>query len=100
MTAPTCETRSRSVCGGGHQEAARPRRSPRVRAGALDARGLGVRGLTWQSSQHSPCAHTASGFRVHVVALQQRLVHSWRRGGGALDRVIRRDQALKANTVP
>lgn len=38
---------------------------------------LGPGDLTWQSSQHSPWAQTASGFRVQVVALQQRFVHSW-----------------------
>lgn len=34
-------------------------------------------GLTWQSSQHRPCAQTAPGLRVQLVALQQRFVHSW-----------------------
>lgn len=34
--------------------------------------------LTWQSSQQSPCAHTAPGFRAQVVALQHRFVHSCR----------------------
>lgn len=33
--------------------------------------------LTLQSSQQSPCAHTAPGLKVQVVALQHRFVHSW-----------------------
>lgn len=48
---------------------------------------LGAGELTWQSSQHSPCAHTASGFRVQVVALQQRFMHSWRGEGDSFDRI-------------
>lgn len=40
--------------------------------------GLGPRELTWQSWQHSPWAHTASGFRVHVLALQQTFRHPCR----------------------
>lgn len=32
--------------------------------------------FTWQSSQQSPCAHTAPGFKAQVVALQHGFVHS------------------------
>lgn len=72
--------------GGGHQlvrsgppfsqprcPVACPREEP-----AEPGAGLGPRTLTWQSWQHSPWAHTASGFRVHVLALQQRFTHPCR----------------------
>lgn len=36
--------------------------------------------LTRHSSQHCPCAHTASPLRVHVVALQHGFMHSWHKG--------------------
>lgn len=36
----------------------------------------GFRRFTLQSSQQSPCAHTAPGLRVQVVALQHGFVHS------------------------
>lgn len=60
---------------------------------------LGLRELTRQSSQHSPCAHTASGFRVQVVALQQLFVHSWGREWDSFDRVTWGNYSWKAPAV-
>lgn len=37
------------------------------------------RGLTWQFSQHSPCAHMEPAFSLHVSGSQQSLVHSCER---------------------
>lgn len=53
------------------------RRRDRGLGSESNERQAQIKTSTLQSSQHCPCAHTASSLRVQVVALQHGFTHSW-----------------------